>query len=134
MSLQRYIKHQNEKVSTHFDSTEFDCQCYREDCKTTWIDLELLDKLERIRGITGKSVYILSGYRCQAHQNSMIQRGLTLTQHSQHVLGKAADIKVKVPLEELIEAAEQVGFLAIGTAKSWIHVDLRVGRVRRWTY
>ena len=134
MSLLRFERGESSRASASFDSTEFDCNCKYENCTYTVIDTELLEKLERVRGILGKPVHILSGYRCAAYQLELGNRGLSAAKTSQHCLGRAADIKVSVHIEELIDAAETVGFLAIGVAKRWIHVDTRTDRIRRWTY
>lgn len=122
------------KLSEHFDSMEFDCHC---PCSgPTEIDLELVRRLELVHDLAGKPIYIDSGFRCPNKQLELKESGkLTAVGISTHELGRAADIRVRglsgLELEELARAA---GFKAVGVAATWVHVDLRDDKDRRWTY
>ncbi len=121
-------------LGAHFNSKEIDCPCTK--CDTTLIDLDLIEKLEKVRESSGFVLHILSGYRCADKQAQLTADGYpTAKGISQHQLGRAADIKsTNLSGKELAEVAEEAGFMAIGIAKAWIHCDLRSEKVRRWSY
>lgn len=122
---------------SHFISNEFDCGCRDPQCETK-IDQDLVDKLEALRSKIGQPLNINSGYRCELYQNELRARGYqTAVGPSTHTDGRAADVATENPRltgPELEQAARAVGFLAIGVAPRWIHVDLRSDKLRRWTY
>lgn len=123
------------RVSESFLSTEFDCRCKRPDCQTTQIDADLLRRLEALRKSVHMPVHVTSGFRCKAYQSALRDSGIQAAILSQHELGRAADIRVKgLTSAVLREHAIMVGFKAIGFAKTFIHVDLRSDKVRRWNY
>lgn len=120
-------------LSPHFVSSEFACQCKYDTCDESKVSKELVDKLEAARVACGISIRITSGYRCRAHQLALAAQGKeTATGISQHELGNAADVAAK-DMDALLAALEPE-FKAIGVAKSFIHVDLRSDRDRRWGY
>ncbi|WP_129600627.1 YcbK family protein, partial [Anaerophilus nitritogenes] len=52
---------------------------------------------------------------------------------SQHLLGRAADIKVYgVSPEKVAKIAKEIGFRGIGVYKNFTHVDVRVGKKVLW--
>lgn len=120
-------------LTAHFKAREFDCPC--DDCKETELDLNLVYKLEDLRQLLKSPIKVTSGYRCANYQKQLQMRGYETAQKSQHLLGRAADISNGVtPGYELEDLARQVGFKAVGVGKTFIHVDLRDDKVRRWTY
>ncbi len=132
-----YKKGSRTKISTNFNSSEFDCSC--DQCTTTLVDPTLIVLLEAMRAILNTPIKIDSGYRCKHKQDMLRLLGYeTATGISTHQLGKAADISNGVALgHELEDAARRAGFKAVGKASTWIHVDTRGqddGRERRWTY
>lgn len=136
MEIRTYPKGSQEKLGDHFTVREFDCPCL--ECERVLISNELIQKLEEIRRLLGGAIRITSGYRCQHYQDDLKRRGYdTAVGPSQHTAGCAADIKA---IQEgttgmaLADLAIKAGFHAIGIAPTWIHVDLRVGKERRWTY
>jgi uncharacterized protein YcbK (DUF882 family) len=136
MSLLTFRKGSDAKLSDHFTSNEFDCACNSAVCETQ-IDEDLITKLEALRAQTGP-LKINSGYRCQAYQDELRARGYpTSAGPSTHSEGRAADVEptntrlAGVTIEPLARAA---GFMAVGVAPTWIHVDLRNDKIRRWTY
>jgi uncharacterized protein YcbK (DUF882 family) len=109
--------------TSHFRPTEFSCP----HCGAHVVRSLLLLRLERLRGIVGKPIPIVSGYRCPEHNHAV--GGAS---DSMHMYGAAADL----PLE-LVTLAQAVGagFTGIGTQRGSVrHVDVRDGGLARWTY
>ena len=109
----------------HFWREELACNCM---CGQDTIDYELADLLDSIREYFGVPVTVTSGNRCPSY-NAEIGGGL----HSQHLLGKAADIKVKgVKPQDVADFAETLlDEGGIGRYNSFTHVDVR-NRKARW--
>lgn len=124
------------KLSKNFSSHEFDCNCNFKECVEQKMSKAHIEKLEKMRGILNKPMVINSGFRCSAYQTVLrnSEVNTVVAKKSQHELGNASDPTCKVPIYQLVEAAEKAGFEAIGTAASFIHVDDRIGRKRRWNY
>ena len=102
----------------YFSHDEFDCKC---GCGKNNINLSLLMCLDKARDLAGIPFVITSGCRCSFWNDA--NGG---SPNSAHMGGMAADIAVpnsparfKI-LKSLIEA----GFLRIGVAKDFIHVDI----------
>ena len=101
------------------------------------VDEALVLLLQCIREHFGKAVTITSGYRTPAH-NAKVGG----SKSSQHLLGRAADIRVQgVSVEDVAAYAESlmpdwggVGRYPVkaGRAKGWVHVDTRPNK-SRWT-
>lgn len=110
---------------SNFKVKEFAC---KDGSDKILIDMELVEKLQVIRDRVGKPVTVNSGYRTATHNAKV--GGAT---KSQHLLGKAADIKVSgYPAETLAVIAEEVGFRGIGIYTWGIHVDTRETKTK-WT-
>lgn len=134
MSQQFWTKGEGKQLSPHFSSNEFDCQCKNSDCINHMVEQDLLDKLEQVRNDIGQPLKINSGFRCSKHQQELREGGLeTAVGKSTHELGQAADITAPIPIDDLASTASKY-FMAIGQAHNWLHIDLRTGKVRRWTY
>lgn len=91
------------------------------------IDQLVLIKLLRVCEQTGKEFIVNSGYRSPVYNK---EQGGAST--SQHMTGKAIDIKVKGSYEDrasVVVAMSRAGFTAIGIYSSFIHGDTRPGRV-----
>lgn len=135
MSVTIYRKNEDAPLSSHFKSSEFDCRCPQ--CTTTQVDSDLVGLLEKVRERAGP-LKITSGYRCQHHQDELRAAGYeTAAGISQHSLGRAADIagsNTEYSGAQLEQFARAAGFQAVGVGRSWVHVDLRSDRERRWTY
>lgn len=118
-----YTKGRKVKLSKNFVSTEFDCQG-RGCCTETYIDDELVERLQQIRDHFGAAVTINSGYRCSKHNRNV--GGAT---RSKHVQGMAADIVVRniAPIE-VARYAESIGIKGIGLYDSFVHVDTRASK------
>jgi uncharacterized protein YcbK (DUF882 family) len=101
------------------------------------IDRSLLDLLFELRTRLGttKPFHIISGFR--SPESNAYLRGLSPTsgvaKQSQHMLGRATDIRLPgVALETLRAAALSMkrGGVGFYPSSNFVHVD--VGRVRRW--
>jgi uncharacterized protein YcbK (DUF882 family) len=118
-------------LSKNFKLSEFTCKC---GCGTVKIDMDLVRLLQVLRDIINKPINVAIGYRCPAFNASIP----TASKNSQHMLGKAADIKVTGILpEELSYLAKKVGFTGVGVYDTWVHVDVRdvnVGSIVTWDY
>lgn len=130
-----YQKGQPEQVTEHFVSTEFDCPCKREDCRETKISWDLLEFLEAIRVRVKVPLTITSGFRCAGHQGDLEEQGYPTAKYSKHLTGEAADLVATGHTGKRLEqVARGVGVMAVGTARSWIHIDTRSDKRRAWTY
>lgn len=115
-------------LSEHFSSKEMRCRCTRVSCQEQVIAIELLNRLEKLRNLIGP-IQVNSAFRCAAHQEKLRKQGIhTAKKLSQHELGKAVDIQ-----SNAIGGAA-LYFKSIGLAKTWMHLDLRDDKIRRWTY
>lgn len=115
------------RLSEHFDSSEFACKC---GCGVDNPSMELVSKLETLRGYARAPLIINSGCRCAEHN---IRVGGS--PNSQHRLCKAADVRCPkgLTIDRFAELAERVGFGGIGKYDTFIHVDVRDGK-SRWDY
>lgn len=100
------------------------------------MDPRLFDALHSIsiRLDTDRPFQVISGYR-SPHTNAMLHaRSSGVAEHSQHVLGKASDVRIEgVDLRHLHKAALDVSAGGVGyyPVSNFVHVD--VARVRQWT-
>ena len=102
-----------EKIAKNFYRDEFECKC---GCGFDSVDAMLVHGLQRLRDIMQAPVHINSGCRCAAH-NATLDNSST---KSQHVLGKAADIRVSgYTPEETLDFAR-----AEGQAEAWRTLDM----------
>ena len=124
----------NRKLAPSFNAREFRC---RDGSDTILVDEALTVVLQCIRDHFGKPVTITSGYRTPTH-NAAVGGAKS----SQHLLGRAADIRVAgVSVEDVAAYAESlmpdwggVGRYPVktGRATGWVHVDTRQNK-SRWT-
>ena len=122
----------NRRLAPDFKVRELRC---RDGTDTVMVDEALTVVLQCIREHFGKAVTITSGYRTAAH-NAAVGGAKS----SQHLLGRAADIRVEgVSVEDVAAYAESlmpdwggVGRYPIkaGRATGWVHVDTRADKAR----
>lgn len=129
----KWNKGENRQLSAHFWTHEFVCPCVYKACVEQRVSCELISKLEQVRYEYGYPLTVLSGWRCAAHQSDLASQGYeTAKGLSQHELGQAADIQGQYAVT-LKQVATRY-FKAIGIAKTWLHVDTRGDKIRRWGY
>lgn len=122
-------------LSTNFWSSEFRCPCKKCAHKKVLVDDLLLFKLEMIRMDLGnKPITITSGNRCEEYNKKV--GGHPNSAHIPRPKGKAADYKRKgIKSIKVALAAEKVGGLRIGVAKTYIHSDTKLPNPSRfWVY
>lgn len=127
MTIKAYSKAKdgNKALSTNFKVKEFACT---DGSDPIFIDCELVTLLQNIRTHFGKAVTITSAYRTPTKNKAV--GGET---YSQHLYGKAADIKVKgVTPKKVAEYAEKLlqNKGGIGTYSTFTHVDVRSTKSR----
>jgi uncharacterized protein YcbK (DUF882 family) len=110
----------NKKLSTNFKVHEFAC---KDGSDPIFIDTELVIVLQKIRTHFGKPVTITSAYRTPPHNSR--EGGTT---YSQHLYGKAADIKISgVTPKKVADYAETLFKKSggIGIYNTFTHIDVR---------
>ena len=126
MAIKSYSlkKDGNIRLSTNFKVKEFACQ---DGSDPIFIDSELVSVLQKIRNHFGKPVTITSAYRTPTHNKTV--GGTT---YSQHLYGKAADIKVQgIAPKEVAEYAESLlDEGGIGIYNTFTHIDVRSTKSR----
>jgi hypothetical protein len=112
-------------LSTNFWKYEFRCPCKKCRRKKVLVDDLLLFKLEMIRVELGnKPMIIISGNRCP-EENKRVG-GWPNSAHIPRPRGKGSDVKVKgVKPIDVGLAAEKVGGLRIGIARTYTHLDTK---------
>lgn len=126
--VKQYQKGAIVQLSVNFWLHEFDCHCQRPECQTTLVDMNLVRALEELRTKV-HLVHLDCGYRCPAHN-----REVGGVAHSQHVEGKAADIKTPLGTQATKAQAESIPAFqngGIGLYPHFVHVDVR-GHKARW--
>ena len=120
----------------NFTRDEFACPC---GCGFDDIDPLLVSTLQRLRDEVQRPVRVNSGCRCRAHNAAV--KG---SKSSQHLRGKAADIKIDgMTSQQIIDILRRlyldgeiyVGYVYAINGRS-VHVDVRAPQsqvVRRWT-
>ena len=134
MAIKQYslTKDGNRRLAPDFKVRELRC---KDGTDTVMVDEALTVVLQCIREHFGKPVTITSGYRTAAH-NAAVGGAKS----SQHLLGRAADIRVEdVSVEDAAAYAESlmpdwggVGRYPVktGRATGWVHVDTRADKAR----
>ena len=127
-------KNGDRRLAPDFKVRELRC---RDGSDTVMVDETLTVVLQCIREHFGKPVTITSGYRTAAH-NAAVGGAKS----SQHLLGRAADIRVQgVSVEDVAAYSESlmpdwggIGRYPVkaGRTTGWVHVDTRANK-SRWT-
>ena len=109
----------NVKLSTNFKVKEFACN---DGTDPIFIDTDLVTVLQKIRTHFGKPVTITSAYRTPPHNKTC--GGTT---YSQHLYGRAADIKISgVTPKKVADYAETLlDNGGIGIYNTFTHIDVR---------
>jgi uncharacterized protein YcbK (DUF882 family) len=120
------------KITNNFSLEEFECKC---GCKMPEFVkkniIELAENLQVIRDVVGK-LNLTNAYRCKEHNADV--GGAT---NSQHLKGKAADVKSKeydvLEVSKIIEGlikSEKIEQGGIGIYNTFTHYDIRGVRAR----
>ena len=126
MTIQVYSKAKdgNKKLTTNFRVSEI---AFKDGSDPIFIDTELVTVLQKIREHFGKPVTITSAYRTPTRNK---EAGGTT--YSQHLYGKAADIKISgVTPKKVADYAETLlpeG--GIGIYSTFTHIDVRSTKSR----
>ena len=127
MTIKAYSKAKdgNKKVSTNFRVKEFACT---DGSDPIFIDSDLVNILQKIRTHFGKSVTITSAYRTPGKN-----KAVGGTTYSQHLYGRAADIKVNGVSPKKVAAYAETLLKSkggIGTYSTFTHIDTRTIKAR----
>ena len=120
LNVYSYTKDGTKFLSSNFRVREFRC---KDDTDPIFVDSDLVDILQKVRDHFGKAVTITSAFRTASHNKKV--GGAT---YSQHLYGKAADIKVSGVAASVV--ADFVETLmpstgGIGRYSTFTHVDVR---------
>lgn len=109
-------------LSPNFSKAEFNQHSQPLPLSAVKVDPLLVKKLEDLRRICmNRPIIITSGYRSKAY-NAKVGG----VRNSQHLLGKAADIRVNgIDNRMLANYARAVGFKFVKTYSDHVHVDVR---------
>lgn len=119
----------------YFDLSEFDCDY--EPGSGKQMNTKFLNKLAIARDIAGIPFVVTSGYRTLKKNTDLIKAGYPAVLDSAHLKGVAADIEANAKTRfTLVAALMKAGFVRIGVAKTFIHVDNDTTKPqqRLWTY
>jgi len=122
------------KLTNNFSLSEFECKC---GCKMpAFVEeniKELAENLQVLRNVVGK-LDLTNAYRCKEHNADV--GGST---NSQHLKGKAADIKSKdfssseiATIADDLMKSEKFKIGGVGIYNTFTHVDIR-GTRARWS-
>lgn len=126
-------KHENIQLNPYMNTSEVDCQCSYASCIEQKINKELVARVLRMRLEAACPFFYTSGFRCSKRQADLRAQGMeTAKGISDHEKGDALDIRCK-DMKKLQALAEE-NFEAVGVARSFVHVDMRTGKKRRWGY
>jgi len=109
------------------DLSEFACK----ETGNNLIEESFVHALDDLRDACGFPFVITSGYRDPSHSAE-----INKSQPGQHCLGIAADIAVSGGAQRfiIVKHALAMGFSGVGTAKTFVHVDLRETTPMHWSY
>jgi zinc D-Ala-D-Ala carboxypeptidase len=102
------------------------------------MDKEFLSRLDQARSIADTPFKITSGFRSEAYNKSLLERGYKASKDSSHLKGLAADIACtdSVSRYKIITALMKANLNRIGIADTFIHVDMDLDKPANvvWTY
>jgi uncharacterized protein YcbK (DUF882 family) len=127
MAIKAYSKSKdgNKKLSANFRVREFACS---DGSDPIFIDSELVNVLQKIRNHFGRAVTITSAYRTPGHN-----KACNGTAYSQHLYGRAADIRIAgVKPGQIVAYAEKLMPQSggIGSYDTFVHIDVRSPQAR----
>jgi zinc D-Ala-D-Ala carboxypeptidase len=115
-------------LSLNFNYNELACPC----CNDMKCPDYAISALQDLRNLLRRPLQITSAYRCSIH-NATVHGA----PNSRHLKGDAFDISTlgwsEKEIDDLKAKAWECGFKGIGTAKTFIHIDMR-SLPTSWTY
>ena len=118
------------QITRNFSESEFACKC---GCGLKDISIELVEKLQLTREEYGCAMTISSGLRCKTWNKAC---GGSV--NSSHLTGLAVDIAMDdaVLRHRFIRTILGMGWMRVGIAKSFIHLDIDYKKTKPviWTY
>lgn len=114
------------RISKNFQRHEFACRC---GCGFDTVDAGTLAIVQAVRDHFDAPVTVTSGCRCADHN-----RKVGGARNSQHVLARAADIKVSGVSPGQVASWVEKAYPAasVGRYQSFTHVDTRTDGPARW--
>lgn len=108
-------------LTEHFSRKDFACKC---GCGFDAIDKRLVEMLEEIRNIFGRTIKVVSGCRCPAHNKAIGSKD-----DSPHPKGLAVDLECIASRDryELLFLVMS-RFYRVGIGKTFIHADIDSSR------
>jgi len=107
----------------HFSEEEFTCRC---GCGIHNPNRKFLERLERARGRAEIPFSVISGSRCEKHNEDV--GGVDSSSHLATEVREshAGDIEARGPRQRgiILPSLVAVGFNRLGIAKSFVHVDI----------
>lgn len=127
MTIKAYSKSKdgNKKLSANFKVREFACS---DGSDPIFVDSDLVNLLQKIRSHFGKPVTITSAYRTPGRNKAVGGKA-----YSQHLYGRAADIKVSGVAPKRVGDYVDKLFpksCGIGIYNTFTHVDTRTTKAR----
>ena len=121
------------KLTKNFNKSEFECKCGCSMPEPVFCNIQkLADQLQVVRNFVDVPITITNAYRCMEHNDAIGSKST-----SQHILGKAADIKVKKKSPEqvqiIIGAMIDHGKIlqgGLGLYNTFVHYDIRKTKAR----
>lgn len=111
------------------DPKLFYCPC----CGNSIVDIILLNRLDKLRALFGRPIFVNSGFRCKGYNEQVGGNS-----NSEHMEGKGADIKCESSPDRfvLIDYALHVGFRRIGIGETFLHFGVCTKKPQNviWTY
>lgn len=119
-------------LSKNFNRLEFACKGINCCGHSAPVHPDLIDALQALRDLIGKPLLIISGFRCNRHNQAV-----NGAEHSFHTLGMAVDVSCPGGLspEDLAAMAVEIPLFrdgGIGVYAAWTHLDVRKSGRARW--
>lgn len=122
-NIKKYKRGENVKLSANFHLKEYECKCGQ--CPETLVDMDHIERLQKLREDLNSPIHITSAYRCESH-NAAVGGSA----NSRHKVGDATDIQVSdMDPSEVQDACHH--FDGLGRYDTFTHIDSR-GYKARW--
>lgn len=123
--IKKFKRGEDVRLSKNFHLREYECKCGK--CQETLVDMDHVEKLQKLREDLATPITITSAYRCEEHN-----KNVGGAKNSQHVKGTATDLQVKgMDPSEVADSCEH--FDGLGRYDTFTHIDSR-GSKARWDF